>query len=251
MGRPMHETGRLAFAGAIDADGHILEPPDLWETYLEPRYRDRALRVVVDDDGLEALEIGGEPSKLSRRGSPSVLGAMGDPDLGAIQKDPERTYLARGALRLDGPRRADGAARRRGHRRRRPLHDRRPALGGRAGRPRAQPGLHPRLQPLDLRVLPRPATGSSPPPTCRSATRWPRPRSWSGPWARGRRARYVAPVHPRRPAAGPPRQRPGVRRRAGPRCAVRDPPDLRAAVDEGHPDGRRGSTSGSCDSWRR
>ena len=94
MGRPMHETGRLAFAGAIDADGHILEPPDLWETYLEPRYRDRALRVVVGDDGLEALEIGGEPSKLSRRGSVSVLGAMGDPDLGAIQKDPERTYLA-------------------------------------------------------------------------------------------------------------------------------------------------------------
>src|SRR5205814_1104346 len=28
----------------IDCDGHILEPPDLWETYLEPAYRDRALR---------------------------------------------------------------------------------------------------------------------------------------------------------------------------------------------------------------
>ena len=22
----------------IDCDGHILEPPDLWEKYLEPRY---------------------------------------------------------------------------------------------------------------------------------------------------------------------------------------------------------------------
>jgi predicted TIM-barrel fold metal-dependent hydrolase len=90
----MHETSRLSFEGAVDADGHILEPPDLWETYLEPKYRDRALRIVVDDNGLEALEIGGEPSKLSRKGSVSVLGAMGDPDLAAIQKDPARTYLS-------------------------------------------------------------------------------------------------------------------------------------------------------------
>ena len=37
---------------------------------------------------------GASRRKLSRRGSVSVLGAMGDPDLGAIQKDPERTYLA-------------------------------------------------------------------------------------------------------------------------------------------------------------
>ena len=59
MGKPMHETSRLAYPGAVDADGHVLEPPDLWETYLEPRYRDRALRIVVGDDGLEMLEIGG------------------------------------------------------------------------------------------------------------------------------------------------------------------------------------------------
>ena len=43
----------------IDADGHILEPPDLWERYLEPRYRDRALRIRVGDDGFEFLEIDG------------------------------------------------------------------------------------------------------------------------------------------------------------------------------------------------
>ena len=36
----------------IDCDGHILEPPDLWETYLEPAYRDRALRIRVGADGL-------------------------------------------------------------------------------------------------------------------------------------------------------------------------------------------------------
>ena len=26
----------------IDADGHILEPLDLWEKYMDPKFRDRA-----------------------------------------------------------------------------------------------------------------------------------------------------------------------------------------------------------------
>src|SRR6059058_930912 len=93
MAKSLHDTQRLSFDGAVDADGHILEPPDLWETYLEPQYRDRALRFVVDDDGLEELEIGGERSRMSRKGFPSTLGAMGDPDLRAMQLDPERTYM--------------------------------------------------------------------------------------------------------------------------------------------------------------
>ena len=42
----------------IDCDGHILEPPDLWEHYLDPAYRDRTLRIrVAPDDGYEYLEI--------------------------------------------------------------------------------------------------------------------------------------------------------------------------------------------------
>ena len=93
MGKPLHVTKRLSFEGAVDADGHILEPPDLWETYLEPKYRDRALRIVTDEHGLEELEIGGRRSTMSRKGFPSTLGAMGDPDLGGMQRDPERTYL--------------------------------------------------------------------------------------------------------------------------------------------------------------
>ncbi len=94
MGKPMHETGAIAFAGAVDADGHILEPPTLWEDYIDPAFRDRALRIVVDEHGLEELEIDGRRSVMSRRGFPSTLGAMGDPDLRAIQLDPARTYLA-------------------------------------------------------------------------------------------------------------------------------------------------------------
>jgi len=36
-----HTSGQLArlrYPGGIDADGHILEPPDLWERYLEPKW---------------------------------------------------------------------------------------------------------------------------------------------------------------------------------------------------------------------
>ena len=73
----MHQTHRLSWDGAVDADGHILEPSDLWETYLEPRYRDRALRIVKDDDGLDTLEIDGRHSLMAARGMPSTLAAMG------------------------------------------------------------------------------------------------------------------------------------------------------------------------------
>jgi predicted TIM-barrel fold metal-dependent hydrolase len=92
--KTMHVTHRLGVSGAVDADGHILEPPDLWERYLEPKYRDRALRIVRDEAGLEELEIGGRRSTMSRRGFPSTLGAMGDPDLKSMQQDPSRTYLS-------------------------------------------------------------------------------------------------------------------------------------------------------------
>ncbi len=67
---------KLGYPGGVDADGHLLEPPDLWERYIDPAYRDRALRIRVDDDGLEYLEIDGRPSKLLRRGMMSALGGM-------------------------------------------------------------------------------------------------------------------------------------------------------------------------------
>ena len=72
----MKELPRLTYPGGVDADGHVLEPPDLWERYLEPKYRDRALRIRKDDRGLEYLEIDGRPSKLVRNGFPAGLGMM-------------------------------------------------------------------------------------------------------------------------------------------------------------------------------
>ncbi len=243
--KTLHATHTLSVDGAVDADGHILEPPDLWERYLEPKYRDRALRFVLDDDGLEELEIGGKRSLMSRRGFPSTLGAMGDPDLRAMQKDPERTYLREAPFGSMDPRRAARAARRRGHRRGRALHHRRSALGGRARRPRAQPGLHARLQPVDLRVLCRqpPPRAHRAPLAVGSEGRGRRARARR---RRGRQGRLRRAVHPRRAPARPSRQRPGLRHRPGARRAVRDPPHLRAAVDEGHAHGRVGERAGAA-----
>ena len=61
----------------IDCDGHILEPPDLWEKYLEPKYRERAMRIRVDDEGWEYLEIDRKRAKMTRRGLLGNLGGMG------------------------------------------------------------------------------------------------------------------------------------------------------------------------------
>jgi hypothetical protein len=99
----------------IDCDGHILEPPDLWETYLEPAYRDRALRIRVGADGFEQLLIDGRPSTIARPGQLGTLGGMGKQvdearvrreramrgevapqDVRGVRPTPEQTYL-RGA----------------------------------------------------------------------------------------------------------------------------------------------------------
>ena len=82
---------RLAYSGAIDADGHILEAADLWERYLEPRYRDRALRLRADADGFEYLEINGAPSKVVRGGMLGLLGGM-QRNLADVLPSPAHTY---------------------------------------------------------------------------------------------------------------------------------------------------------------
>ncbi len=72
----MKPLPRLSFAGAVDGDGHILEPPDLWQRYLEPAYQGRGPTVRVDDKGLEYLEMDGAASKIVRGGMPAGVGAM-------------------------------------------------------------------------------------------------------------------------------------------------------------------------------
>lgn len=77
--------------GAIDCDGHVLEPIEALAGYLEERYRDRAIRLHVGDDGLEYLVWDNQISRLCFGGFAGILGAMGNPD---IVPHPERTYAA-------------------------------------------------------------------------------------------------------------------------------------------------------------
>ncbi len=86
---------RLGYQGAIDADGHILEAADLWERYLEPRYRARALRLRKDAQGSEYLEIDGAASKVVRGRMLGLLGGM-DRDAADAASFFDRTY-AQGA----------------------------------------------------------------------------------------------------------------------------------------------------------
>ena len=88
----MSQIERLSYDGAVDADGHILEDPTLWERYIEPRYRERAMRLRRDDIGFEYLEINGTASKVVRGGMIGMLGGMGK-KIQDILPSPEHTYL--------------------------------------------------------------------------------------------------------------------------------------------------------------
>ena len=56
----------------IDADGHVLEPVDLADQYMDPAFRDRGPRLFVDDSGVERLRLEGKVF-----GPPKGLGRLG------------------------------------------------------------------------------------------------------------------------------------------------------------------------------
>ena len=72
----------------VDADGHVLEPRDTWLEYLEPQWRDRAIRIENDSDGNEVLLVDGRPLE-------SLRGRMAS--LGGIELDPTEA-LTTGSL---------------------------------------------------------------------------------------------------------------------------------------------------------
>jgi predicted TIM-barrel fold metal-dependent hydrolase len=61
----------------VDADGHVLEPADVWARYLEPRWRSRALRVARGADGRDVLLIDGKPAALTTSEMLGGFGGMG------------------------------------------------------------------------------------------------------------------------------------------------------------------------------
>ena len=73
----------------IDCDSHVMEPPDLWQNYMEKEYQDRAIR-IENRDGVEALIIG---EQVVLQG---VLGGLGGANL-----DP-KTLFTQGASYMEG-----------------------------------------------------------------------------------------------------------------------------------------------------
>jgi hypothetical protein len=60
----MTQTTRISCENVIDADGHINNPPDLWETYLEPQYRDRASCIRTGSRGWDHVGLDSRCSKF-------------------------------------------------------------------------------------------------------------------------------------------------------------------------------------------
>lgn len=63
----------------VDADGHILEPLDLWDNYIDPEFRERRPRFVTDENGKERLSVEERLGPLSPEAKHQVLagGALG------------------------------------------------------------------------------------------------------------------------------------------------------------------------------
>ena len=73
----------------VDMDSHVMEPPDLWENYLESRYQDRGIHIRLNADGLEELIVDGQVLLAGRL---AVLGGV-DHYAPELFMKPEIPYL--------------------------------------------------------------------------------------------------------------------------------------------------------------
>lgn len=51
----------------VDADGHIMEPTTLWQSFMDPKYKDRCIRIQRDELDGDKLIVNGAPSRRVRR----------------------------------------------------------------------------------------------------------------------------------------------------------------------------------------
>ncbi len=77
----------------VDADGHVLEPLDTWQKYIDPKYRDRSVRMERDENGWEVLLFDNKPCELAR-GTLGAIGGVGSDaeELEAFFTPGKRTY---------------------------------------------------------------------------------------------------------------------------------------------------------------
>jgi predicted TIM-barrel fold metal-dependent hydrolase len=62
----------------VDADGHVLEPVNLWDHYIDPAFRDRRPQRFIDSDGKDRLKIDG--MAFGGKKGIGALGAVGARD---------------------------------------------------------------------------------------------------------------------------------------------------------------------------
>jgi predicted TIM-barrel fold metal-dependent hydrolase len=77
-------------AHVVDADGHVLEPGNLWVDYLEAKFTDRAIRLEVNEDGLEVVMIDNQPFERLSPGGIALIGSMGEE---GARPSPDRRYM--------------------------------------------------------------------------------------------------------------------------------------------------------------
>ncbi|MCH8190769.1 MAG: amidohydrolase family protein, partial [Chloroflexi bacterium] len=94
----------MAYSKVVDADGHILEPRDLWQNYLEAKYQARGVRFRFNDRGEEFIEVDGKPffgraassSRDDGRQPGGRLGALGGiggyPDMDRAKQTARRPF---------------------------------------------------------------------------------------------------------------------------------------------------------------
>ena len=85
-----YQVVRFQYEGAVDADGHVYEPANLWKDYLEEKYKDRAIRVKRDRDGWEYLEVDRQPIQQLLGSKGLAFPMMGDK---FVAPDPNRLYM--------------------------------------------------------------------------------------------------------------------------------------------------------------
>ena len=56
--REVNEMAAMRNYELISADSHVVEPPDLWDKWLDAKYRDRAPKLVKDEEGGDAWQYG-------------------------------------------------------------------------------------------------------------------------------------------------------------------------------------------------
>ncbi|MFM8972561.1 MAG: amidohydrolase family protein, partial [Actinomycetota bacterium] len=64
----------MASQPIVDADCHILEPPDIWQNWLPAKYADKAPQLVKDHEGGDAwlTAVGGDPDPIGLTATPGM-----------------------------------------------------------------------------------------------------------------------------------------------------------------------------------